>query len=108
MSDKDYLIGPGIIPNVGQLNKKPLYLVVVESPEVKSKFLPIKYFISLDKPNFESNMVCCKGFFTDANEAEINKNYTEMYNNTPKENFEELMFPIQRVVRIKNLVFKAK
>lgn len=103
----DIAVGIVPAPSIGSISKKPPHLVVVESPEGKSK-LSIKFFISLDKPSVDVGFINVKGFFIDKEEKDINDNYIELVTNVSKENIEEIMFPHHRVVRIKNLVFKAK
>lgn len=107
MSDKDFAIGVTSIPTVGVLNKKPAHLVLVEVPEAKGKSA-IKYFISLDRPAAENGLVTVKGFFCESSEEDICKNYNDVIAATAKDSHEEIMFPLTRVVRIKNLVFRAK
>ena len=104
--DKDLAVNIAAIPAVGTISKKPVHLILVESTEGKTKL--VLKFLSLDKPGNESNLVSAKGFFTEASEDEISKNYNEIISNTSKELYEEIMFPLYKIVRIKNLFYKAK
>lgn len=106
-SDKDFVIGVTGIPAVGVLNKKPAHLVLVDLPEAKNK-CNIKFFISLDRPVAENGFITVKGIFYEASEEDICKNYNEVIATANKESIEEVMFPLFRIVKIKNLVFKAK
>lgn len=106
MSDKDFSVGLASIPQAGALLKKPLYLILVESIEGKVK--TVLHFISIDKPINENGFISAKGFFCKSSLSEINENYAEITATTAKTDYEELMFPIPRIIRIKNLVYKAK
>lgn len=103
----DIAVGVTSTPTIGVITKKPPHLVVVESPEGKSKQV-VRLFLSLDKPSPDVGYITVKGFFVDKDEKEISDNFIEIITNNSKENIEEIMFPNHRVVRIKNLVFKAK
>jgi hypothetical protein len=105
--DKDLAVGVAGIPMMGAIYKKPAHLVVLELPETKNK-VTTRFFISLDKPSYDGGFISVKGFFNDSSESDISKSYADLVNNTSKDLIEEYMFPIHRVLRIKNLVFKAK
>lgn len=104
--DKDLAVNVAGIPAVGTISKKPVHLILLESTEGKTK--SVLKFLALDKPGNESGFVNAKGFFTEASETEISKNYNEIIANTSKDLYEEIMFPLYKIVRIKNLFYKAK
>lgn len=103
MTEKDFTIGVTGAPNVGQISKKPCYLVVLLGGTKKGG----NNFISLDKPELLTDFIQVKGFFSDSSEDEISKKFVEIVANTPKENIVDMMFPSHRVFSIKSLVFNA-
>ena len=105
MSDKDFVVSVTGIPNVGYVSKKPCYLISLE--DVKGKSKVVNYFISIDKPDFQTNFVQAKGFYSDLEEDEILKKFGEIVVNTPKENIVDMMFPSHRIYSIRSLVFNA-
>lgn len=106
MSEKDFMVGAVGMPVMGQVSKKPCYLIALEDTNGKTK--STKYFIALDKPDLLNGFVQAKGVYTDASEDLINKNFSDIVNNTSKESIFDIMFPWHRVSSIRNLIFKAK
>lgn len=103
MSDKDFAAGVvTMVPNGAAISKKPAHLVMLE-PVSKPK-----RFISFDKPELHSDFIQVKGFFADCSEDDVIKNYSELLTNARKEDIVEMLFPVNRVISIRNLVFKAK
>jgi|HubBroStandDraft_5_1064220.scaffolds.fasta_scaffold11923_4 hypothetical protein len=86
--------------------RKPAYLITLEGGTT-GKARNFQRFISLDKPRAENGIVEVKGFFTDKEEDEIVKTFTDILANSPKEFQLEMIFPLQRVHSIRSLVFNA-
>jgi hypothetical protein len=86
--------------------KKPVYLVTLEDG-MSGKTRLFQRFISLDKPRAENGMIEVKGFFCKKDEDEITKTFNDILTNTSKELYSEMIFPLQRIYDIKNLVFNA-
>ena len=106
MTDKDLAIPVIGLPPMGALNKKPPHLILLESEKGKGA---TKKFITLDKPDIGVNgMVQAKGIFSEVDETKIAENYFDLLTSAKKEEYMEMMFPVQRVINIRNLVFKAK
>lgn len=106
MTDKDIAIAAIGVPPVGALNKKPPHLILLEDEKKKGA---VKKFITTDKPDIGTNgFVQAKGFFSVADEETIAASFTDLLSSAKKEEFMEMMFPIHRVINIRNLVFRAK
>ena len=104
MSDKDFSVGTVGIPSVGQLSKKPCYLVqLTNSTDKKS----LEHFLSIDKPESLNGFIQVKGLFTSLSEDDLVKKFSELVASTPKEEILDLMLPIHRVHKIRSLVFNA-
>src|ERR1022692_1288696 len=103
MGDKDINIFAGnLIPTGAPISKKPPYLVVMERTEKKVHI--IERFISLDKPSSQMNdFIEVKGVYCSRTEDDIIKNFNEILASTPKEAILEMMFPIHRIIHIRNL-----
>jgi hypothetical protein len=84
---------------------KPPYLITLEKHNGKT--LLVEKFLSLDKPQSENGFIQVKGFYLDKTEEEIAKNYTDILNELPKELTLEMMFPLHRIISVRNLVFNA-
>lgn len=102
MTEKDFAISVTSAPNVGQVSKKPCYLVVLTSAKKGTA-----NFIALDKPDLLSNFIQVKGIYSDASEDEITKSFVGIVTSTPKEEIVDMMFPVHRIHSIKSLVFNA-
>lgn len=105
MSEKDFTVGITGIPQVGQVSKKPCYLITLEDTAGKTKI--VRYFIAIDKPDFETNFIRVKGIYSDLTEDEILKRFGEVVAGTPKEAIVDMMFPSHRIYSIRSLVFNA-
>lgn len=106
MSDRDFAVGTVGLPQVGKVNNKPRYLIQLNpSPLAKSKSLI--NFIALDKPGFEPGFISVKGVYCDSSEDEIIAAFTDIINDTPKEQIQDLLIPDYRVHVIRSLVFNA-
>lgn len=103
MPEKDFAVSSVGLPVVGQVSKKPCYLVTLTNPAGKK---PV-HFISLDKPGLLDGFIEAKGFFLDLSEEELSKTYSEVVANTPLEARVEMMFPHHRILSIRNLVYNA-
>ena len=101
------MVGVTGAPNVGHISKKPCYLVTLEDLDGKGKNKVIRYFIAIDKPDLLTNFIQVKGIYSDCEEEEILKKFSEILANTPKENIMDIMFPSHRVCSIRSLVFNA-
>jgi hypothetical protein len=86
--------------------KKPAYLVTLDDG-VTGKARHFERFLSLDKPRAEDGIIEVKGFFCDKDEEQILKTFVDILNSTSKELYVEMIFPLQRVHSIRNLVFNA-
>jgi hypothetical protein len=107
MSDRDYGVGITGVPQVGQVSKKPCYLITLYDVADNGKLKDFRSFISTDKPDFLQNFIHVKGIYSKENEDEIGKRFLEIIASTPKESILDIMFPIHRVWSIKSLVFNA-
>lgn len=86
--------------------KKPVYLVTLDDG-VSGKTRNFQRFISLDKPRAENGIIEVKGFFCEKEESEIIKVFSDILTTTSKELHLEMIFPLQRIHSIRNLVFNA-
>lgn len=105
MNEKDFAIGVAGMPAVGVLNKKPSYLISLDTVKGKSKLVTL--FITTDMPNLLNAFVQAKGIYSDLEEEEISKRFHEILSSSPKENFVDIMFPSHRILSIRSLVFNA-
>jgi hypothetical protein len=102
----DIAIAPGNMAFVGAPSlKKPPYLVVMERMDKKTQV--IERFISLDKPESINGFIQVKGIYSDKTEDDIIKNFNDILIKTAKDAILEMMFPLQRVLYIRSLVFSA-
>jgi len=112
---KDISVGAVGVNDLGQvfagnLNKgsiilnKPSYLIILNPAKLKR----YEYFITIDRPEYLNGFIQVKGVYSEASEEESIKNYAEILTSSPKENFQEMLFPNHRVTSIKSLVFKQK
>jgi hypothetical protein len=106
MSEKDFAIGVATLPPVGALAKKPPYLITLEPESGKSKVA--KKFITNEKPELLNGFISVKGIYSDAEDDEIIKNYSDLLTNSPKELVLEMMFPWHKICSIRSLIFRAK
>lgn len=104
MSDKDYAIAATqrVVSGSPISNKPPHLLSFENSGKSKSKF-----FITVEKPEFENQFIHVKGIYSEASEEEISNSFTEILTNAGKESILEMYFPIHKISSIKNLVFRA-
>ena len=105
MSEKDFSVGVTGAPSVGQISKKPRYLITLDDFKGKTKI--VRHFIAIDKPDMLDHFVQVKGVYSELEEEEILKKFGEVLENTPKENIMDIMFPSHRIYSIRNLVFNA-
>jgi len=103
MPEKDFAVSSVGIPSVGQVSKKPCYLITLTNPAGKKPVL----FLSLDKPDLLEGFVQAKGIFSDLSDEELSKTYTEVIANSPLDVRVEMMFPHHRILSIRNLVYNA-
>lgn len=103
MPEKDFAVGSVGIPSVGQVSKKPCYLITLSNPAGKK---PI-YFVALDKPDLLNGFIATKGFFSDESHEYLVANFIEEVANTPLESRLDMLFPWHRVQCIRSLVFNA-
>lgn len=106
MSEKDFAIGTVAAPGPGSaISKKPCYLITLDSVQGKGK---ISRFIAVDNPSHTApGCIQVKGIFSDEAEEDIVKGFADILMTTPKEQQLEMMFPWQRVMSIRSLVFNA-
>jgi hypothetical protein len=105
MSEKDFSVGITGMPAVGQISKKPSYLIELEPTDKKS--VASKHFITLDKPDFQNNFVQAKGIFSDSTADDIIKNYNDILTAAGREAIIDIMFPTHRIRSVRSLVFNA-
>lgn len=102
----DIAISANMSPQSGPPTlKKPPYLILLEAK--LGKAIVIEAFISLDKPASENGFVHAKGFFATQPEEEIVKSFNDIIMTAPKESIVEMMFPLHRIISIRNLIFNA-
>lgn len=92
--------------NVAPTLKKPPFLIVLNNG-VTGKTASFQKFISLDKPESVNGFIQVKGIFSDKDEDEIIKTFSDILTNTPKELILEMMFPLHRIHSIRSLIFNA-
>lgn len=85
--------------------KKPPYLITLLTSGMKASGK--ERFISLDKPLSENGFIQVKGIFSDKEEDEIIKSFSDILTSTSKESYLEMMFPLHRIYHIRSLVFNA-
>lgn len=104
MSDKDYAIAATARVVAGSpILNKPVYLLTFENPG-KSK---AKFFIAIEKPEFQDAFVQVKGVFSEASEDEIINSFADILTQAGKESILEMYFPWHKISSIRSLVFKA-
>lgn len=102
--DKDYAIAATArVVSGSPILTKPVYLITFENVG-KSK---AKFFIAIEKPDFQEAFVQVKGIFSEAAEEEIINSFAEILTTAGKESILEMYFPWQRISSIRSLVFKA-
>jgi|SRR6185436_2090932 len=94
------------LPNAMSTSKKPSYLIILEDNNTKSKV--VKKFITLDKPELLQGFVQAKGFFSEAPEEEIIKNFSELLTSTSKDLILEVLIPWHKISYMRSLIFKQK
>lgn len=67
-----------------------------------------KSFISIDKPEFLNGFIGVKGIFSLVSEEYISKEYYNILAASPKDNFVEVLIPINKINFIKNLIYRQK
>lgn len=99
----DLVVGAvGLQVKVPQIIKTP-YLVELEAGKKR------EYYVTLDKPDLSNSCVTIKGVSAEISDVdEFMKNYNDFLSDVKKENIVEAIFPWHRVIRITNLVYKAK
>lgn len=91
--------------SIAPVLKKPVYLVTLA--DGVGKTAATTYFIATDKPELSMNFISVRGIFTEADEDEIIRNFSDIVSKTPKETVVEMMFPAHRIRSIRSLVFNA-
>jgi len=106
MTDKDIAVSITGLPQIGAISKKPPHLILLEDEKKKGA---LKKFITTDKPDIGTNsFVQAKGIFSSETEETIVASFADILSSAHKEEYVEMNFPHNRVVSIRNLVFKAK
>lgn len=109
MTDRDLSIPMTALPPAGAISKKPPHLILLEDTSSTKSKLATKKFITTDKPDIMINgIIQAKGIFVEVDELEIAGSFSELLLSAKKEDYMEMMFPLHRVINIRNLVFKAK
>lgn len=106
MAEKDFAISVTAAPNMGTISRKPSYLVTLEDAST-GKGTKHRRFITLDKPDFHDSFIQVKGIYSDLSENDIVSDFVEILSSTKKEEFLDMMFPVQKVCSIRSLVFNA-
>jgi hypothetical protein len=96
------------VPNAGAQLAKPPHLIVLRYMIGTGKKQHNQCFIALDQPAINQGCAQAKGYFTDLSVEEVSKTFRELIPTLDKEQQEDNTFPLESVVRIKNLTFKAK
>lgn len=107
MAEKDFAISVTSAPPIGSISRKPSYLVTLDDASGKGKTKGIARFITLDKPSLGDGFIQVKGIYSELSEDEIVGSFTEILSATKKEEFLDMMFPVQKVCSIRSLVFNA-
>lgn len=109
MSDKDINVqSTGFVPQTVPIIPKPPWLIFLKTQKKQPKFCLSEYFISLEKPLTEGNLLNCKGLFVDKTEDEILKNWQGILTSYKKEDIIELSVPVNEIFLIRNLGYKSK
>lgn len=87
------------------VKRAPAHLITLEKNN--GKVFLVERFISLDRPEALNGFINVKGFFSDSSEGEIIKSFSDLLTSYPKELLLEMMFPLHRVISIRNLIFNA-
>jgi len=106
MSGNDIAVAVTGLSGTVAVSKKPSYLILMEDSSSKSK--NVKKFITLDKPELLQGFVQVKGFFSDAPEEEIIKNFVDLLTSTSKDLILEVLIPWHKISYMRSLVFKQK
>ena len=85
--------------------QRPRYLISLDV--TNGKIHSVERFITLDKLDWLTGFVQAKGIFSDITEAEIIKNFQDILTAAPKESILEMIFPVHRILSIRNLIFNA-
>lgn len=104
-SEKDFAVSSVGIPSVGQVSKKPCYLIIIEDTAGKNK--THEHFIAFDKPDLLNGFIQVKGVFVDLSEEEISSRFVNVIGTTPKESILDMMFPWHKIHSVRSLVFNA-
>ena len=107
MSDRDFAVGTVGLPQVGKVSNKPRYLIQMNALNTTKNTKALINFIALDKPGFEAGFISVKGFHCDKSEDDIVASFTDIINDTPKEQIQDLLIPDHRVHVIRSLIFNA-
>jgi len=102
---EQHTITPVSVPlTAGQMAKKPAHLIILTDGKKR------ELFIAVEKPDFLGGAVFAHGFMVDpkSDEDAIRQGFMEIISTEPKENIEEVYFPMHRVVSVKSLVYRAK
>jgi hypothetical protein len=102
MSEKDFMVGVTGVPNVGNITKKPCYLVKLDGAK------KVQFFISIDKPDLLNGFIQSKGFYSDEQEDVIYKSFANLLAVAKaQELIVDMMFPWHKIHSIRSLVFSA-
>lgn len=106
----DIAIVPVGLPCMASISKKPSYLITLEEVVIvgKSKNKISRKFITFDKPEILQGFVQVKGIFSDLEEGEIIKNFSDLLTSVSKDLILEVMIPWHKISYIRSLVFKQK
>lgn len=85
--------------NVVKSNYKSYLIALVDGKKVCK-------FITINQPEFVAGFIQVKGFFSEATEEDIVKNYSSITQATNNEKIVEIYFPNHRILNIRSLIYK--
>lgn len=108
MSNEIIVSQPVGLP-LGPNNKTllPCYLIKL-LPEPGSKSKACRLFIAIEQPQFNSDFIHTKGFYSDATEADIVGRYREIVSQAPSTDILEEWMPWHTIFNVRSLVFKTQ
>lgn len=106
-NDKDIMVGSTInIPTGPPVKVAPSYLVKISGTE-GAKNKTAKLFLAIEQPQFNTDFIHTKGFFTDATEDDIVTGYREMVAAATQAQIIEMWIPWHTIQFVRSLVFKT-
>jgi hypothetical protein len=109
MSDKDFVINTTMrVPDGTAISNKPCYLITLDEKTGVGKNITHRRFIAVDLPTLMPSYIQTKGYYTEAEEEMVVKEFKNILQGMDKEQMIELYVPWQHIKHIRSLIFKAK